>query len=56
MGDTIGHLYLEGDYGENALAGSKFAAGEHDLKIVEQKITPAETDMTGQWRLSGARE
>jgi ABC-type branched-subunit amino acid transport system substrate-binding protein len=47
-GDTIGHLYFEGDYGENALKGSKFAAGEHGLKIVEQKITPAETDMTGQ--------
>jgi ABC-type branched-subunit amino acid transport system substrate-binding protein len=47
-GDTIGHLYFEGDYGENALAGSKFAADKHGLKILEQKITPAETDMTGQ--------
>ena len=47
-GDSIGHLYFEGDYGENALKGSKFAAGKHDLKIVEQKITPADTDMTGQ--------
>jgi ABC-type branched-subunit amino acid transport system substrate-binding protein len=47
-GDTIGHLYFEGDYGENALKGSKYAAGKHDLKIVEQKITPADTDMTGQ--------
>jgi len=47
-GDTIGHLYFEGDYGENALKGSKFAAGKHDLKIVEQKITPADQDMTGQ--------
>jgi ABC-type branched-subunit amino acid transport system substrate-binding protein len=47
-GDTIGHLYFEGDYGENALEGSKYAAGKHGLKIVEQKITPAETDMTGQ--------
>lgn len=47
-GDSIGHLYFEGDYGENALKGSKFAAGKHGLKIVEQKITPAETDMTGQ--------
>jgi len=47
-GDTIGHLYFEGDYGENALKGSKHAAGKHGLKIVEQKITPAETDMTGQ--------
>ena len=47
-GDAVGHLYFEGDYGENALKGSKFAAGKHGLKIVEQKITPAETDMTGQ--------
>jgi ABC-type branched-subunit amino acid transport system substrate-binding protein len=47
-GDTIGHLYFEGDYGENALKGSKYAADKHSLKIVEQKITPAETDMTGQ--------
>jgi ABC-type branched-subunit amino acid transport system substrate-binding protein len=47
-GDSIGHLYFEGDYGENALKGSKFAASKHDLKIVEQKITPADTDMTGQ--------
>jgi len=47
-GDAVGHLYFEGDYGQNALKGSKFAAGKHGLKIVEQKITPAETDMTGQ--------
>lgn len=47
-GDTIGHLYFEGDYGENALKGSKFAADKHGLKIVEQKITPADQDMTGQ--------
>ncbi len=47
-GDSIGHLYFEGDYGENALKGSKFAASKHDLKIVEQKITPADQDMTGQ--------
>ena len=47
-GDTIGHLYFEGDYGENALKGSKFAADKHSLKIVEQKVTPADQDMTGQ--------
>jgi ABC-type branched-subunit amino acid transport system substrate-binding protein len=47
-GDTIGHLYFEGDYGENALKGSKYAADKHGLKIVEQKITPADQDMTGQ--------
>ena len=47
-GDTIGHLYFEGDYGENALKGSEYAAQQHHLKIVKQKITPADTDMTGQ--------
>jgi ABC-type branched-subunit amino acid transport system substrate-binding protein len=47
-GDKVGHLYFEGDYGENALKGSKFAADKHQLKIVEQKITPADQDMTGQ--------
>jgi ABC-type branched-subunit amino acid transport system substrate-binding protein len=47
-GDTIGHLYFEGDYGENALKGSKYAADKHQLKLVEQKITPADQDMTGQ--------
>jgi ABC-type branched-subunit amino acid transport system substrate-binding protein len=47
-GDTVGHLYFEGDYGENALKGSKFAASRHNLKIVEQKVTPADQDMTGQ--------
>ena len=47
-GDTIGHLYFEGDYGENALKGSKYAASKHGLKLVEQKITPADQDMTGQ--------
>src|SRR5215211_650349 len=41
-------LNFEGDYGENALKGSKFAAGKHKLEIVEQKITPADQDMTGQ--------
>jgi ABC-type branched-subunit amino acid transport system substrate-binding protein len=30
------------------LKGSKFAASKHQLEIVEQKITPADQDMTGQ--------
>jgi ABC-type branched-subunit amino acid transport system substrate-binding protein len=47
-GDRIGHLYFEGDYGENSLKGAKYAAAKHGLKIVEQQITPADQDMTGQ--------
>ncbi|MDG4860060.1 ABC transporter substrate-binding protein [Streptomyces sp. T-3] len=47
-GDKLGHVYFEGDYGENALAGSKHMADEADLKIVEQKIKPTDNDMSAQ--------
>lgn len=47
-GDKIGHVYFEGDYGENALAGSKYAAKEAGLTVVEQKIKPTDNDMTAQ--------
>jgi ABC-type branched-subunit amino acid transport system substrate-binding protein len=45
-GDKIGHIYHEGAYGENALAGSKAAADKYGLTLVEQKIKPADTDLT----------
>jgi ABC-type branched-subunit amino acid transport system substrate-binding protein len=45
-GDTIGHIFLEGDYGQNALAGSRAAAKEFGLHLVEHKITPTDTDLT----------
>ena len=47
-GDAIGHLYFEGDYGEDALSGAEFAAERHGLKIVKQQVTPADTDMSSQ--------
>ncbi|GAT64697.1 ABC transporter substrate-binding protein [Planomonospora sp. ID91781] len=47
-GDSIGHLYFEGDYGETALNGSKFAADKLGLKLVEQKIKATDQDMTAQ--------
>lgn len=47
-GDTIGHVFFEGEYGENGLAGSKFAAEKQGLKLVEQKIKPTDTDLSGQ--------
>lgn len=47
-GDKIGHVYFEGDYGESALAGSKYAAGELGLTLVEQKIKATDNDMTAQ--------
>ncbi|GGX07364.1 ABC transporter substrate-binding protein [Streptomyces chryseus] len=47
-GDKLGHVYFEGDYGENALAGAKYAAEEAGLTVVEQKIKPTDNDMTAQ--------
>ncbi len=47
-GDKIGHVYFEGEYGENALAGATYAARQHKLSIVEQKIKPTDQDLTAQ--------
>jgi ABC-type branched-subunit amino acid transport system substrate-binding protein len=47
-GDKIGHIYFEGDYGENALKGSKYAAAQTGLTVVEQKIKPTDTDLSAQ--------
>nr|WP_059012517.1 ABC transporter substrate-binding protein [Streptomyces specialis] len=47
-GDSIGHVFFEGDYGENALEGSRYAAGELGLTVEEQRIRPTDEDMTAQ--------
>ncbi|HWH93891.1 MAG TPA: ABC transporter substrate-binding protein [Baekduia sp.] len=47
-GDKIGHLYYEGEYGENGLKGSKFYASKNGMTVVEQKIQPTDEDMSGQ--------
>jgi ABC-type branched-subunit amino acid transport system substrate-binding protein len=48
VGDKIGHIFLEGDYGENAVAGSRAAAKELGLQLVEHKVKPTDADLTGQ--------
>jgi ABC-type branched-subunit amino acid transport system substrate-binding protein len=47
-GDTIGHVYLEGDYGENALRGSRYMARQKGMTLVEQKVKPTDTDLSAQ--------
>ncbi|WP_407562153.1 ABC transporter substrate-binding protein [Streptomyces sp. 184] len=47
-GDRIGHVYFEGDYGENALAGSEHAAEAAGLTVVGKKIKATDQDMTAQ--------
>jgi ABC-type branched-subunit amino acid transport system substrate-binding protein len=48
QGDKIGHLYFEGEYGENGLKGSKHFAGQNGMTVVEQKIKATDEDMAGQ--------
>ncbi len=45
-GDTIGHIYIDGEYGANGLRGSEYFAKKHDLKIVKKSITSTDNDMT----------
>jgi ABC-type branched-subunit amino acid transport system substrate-binding protein len=47
-GDKVGHVYFEGDFGENALKGSQFLAAQEGLTIVGQKIRPPDTDLSAQ--------
>lgn len=47
-GAKIGHVYVEGEYGEDSLAGSKFAAGKLGLQVVEQKVKATDADMSSQ--------
>jgi ABC-type branched-subunit amino acid transport system substrate-binding protein len=47
-GDKIGHLYFEGEYGENGLKGSTYFAKQNGMSIVQQKIKATDTDMSGQ--------
>ncbi len=47
-GDKIGHIYFEGEYGANGLAGSKYFASKHGMTVVESKIKSTDADMTAQ--------
>lgn len=45
-GDTVGHIYVDSEYGKNGLAGSTYFAGLHKLKVVEAKVTSTDSDLT----------
>ena len=45
-GDKLGHIAFEGAYGDNGLAGSKYAADKLGFTIVPQRPKATETDMT----------
>jgi ABC-type branched-subunit amino acid transport system substrate-binding protein len=45
-GDKLGHIYFEGEYGANGLAGSKYFASQHNMTIDEAQIKSTDTDMS----------
>ncbi len=47
-GDTVGHIYFEGEYGANGLAGSKAVAEAKGLNLVEAQIKSTDQDMSAQ--------
>jgi ABC-type branched-subunit amino acid transport system substrate-binding protein len=47
-GDTVGHIYFEGEYGENGLAGSQAVAEARGLTIIPAQIKATDQDMTAQ--------
>jgi ABC-type branched-subunit amino acid transport system substrate-binding protein len=47
-GDTVGHIYFEGEYGANGLAGTKAVAAKKNLKVIEAQIKSTDQDMSSQ--------
>lgn len=45
-GDTVGHIYFEGEYGANGFKGSQYMAEKHGFKLIEGKIKATDQDMT----------
>ncbi len=44
-GDTVGFIYLEGEYGENGLLGAEYFAEQHDITLEAVKVLPTDTDL-----------
>lgn len=47
-GAKVGVVYFVGDYGNDSLAGAKYAAKQRGLQIVPQEITSKDTDLSAQ--------
>ena len=47
-GDTVGHIYFEGEYGETGLEGTTYVAKQQKLKVVEAQIKATDQDMSAQ--------
>ncbi|HEX2073698.1 MAG TPA: ABC transporter substrate-binding protein [Geodermatophilus sp.] len=47
-GDTVGHIYFEGEYGANGLEGTRAVAEERNLEVIEAQIKATDQDMSAQ--------
>jgi ABC-type branched-subunit amino acid transport system substrate-binding protein len=47
-GATVGHIYFEGEYGANGLAGTQAVAEERGLEVIEAQIKSTDQDMSAQ--------
>lgn len=47
-GDSVGDIYIEGEYGQNGLIGTQYAAQQLGLKVVPAKIKATDQDMSAQ--------
>jgi ABC-type branched-subunit amino acid transport system substrate-binding protein len=45
-GDTVGHIYIGGEYGENGLLGAQSYADQHNMTIQPAQVAATDTDMT----------
>ncbi|CNG23688.1 urea-binding protein [Mycobacterium tuberculosis] len=47
-GDTVGHVYFQGDFGEPALAGLRYAGRRNGVTVKAVQVDPSITDLTSQ--------
>jgi len=47
-GDSVGVVFFEGDFGGDVAAGVSWAAEENGIGVVEQPVTPADSDLSSQ--------
>ncbi|MCF6742734.1 ABC transporter substrate-binding protein [Blastococcus sp. KM273128] len=47
-GDTVGHIYFEGEYGANGVEGSRAVAEARGLELIEAQIKATDQDMSAQ--------
>ena len=45
-GDTLGHIYIGGEYGDNGFLGAQYYAQQHGITLQPAKVAAADTDMT----------